>query len=122
MTPLVGGDHVVAALGEHVDPVAEVLLGPGEAVDQQQRSSADARLGDRQAHVAHVDLTLLDARTEPARLDDEASALIGHAVFPFVRRHGASTARSVPSGHRGPAGVEGRTGWEGGAVATRAGR
>jgi len=34
--------------GQAVHPVGKVLLGPGEAVDQQQRSAAPAGLGHRQ--------------------------------------------------------------------------
>ena len=46
---LVRGDDVPAELGERVEPLGEVLLGPGEAVEQEERPPARAGLGDRQA-------------------------------------------------------------------------
>ena len=43
---LVGGDRVPAELGQRVELVGEVLLGAGEAVDEEQRPPAGAGLGD----------------------------------------------------------------------------
>ncbi|MER3453452.1 MAG: hypothetical protein C4344_07455, partial [Acidimicrobiia bacterium] len=54
MAAQVGGDRVPAQVGEVVEEVGEVLLGPGEAVDEHERTSAGTCLRDRQLHAARA--------------------------------------------------------------------
>ena len=55
VAPQVGRDHVPAGGGQGPDVVREVLLGPGEAVDEEQGSTPPARLGHDQRHLADGD-------------------------------------------------------------------
>src|SRR5205807_8704605 len=57
VTAQVGGHRVPTALGQGLEEVGEVLLGPREAVHQQDRTTADARLRDRQPHIAEPDVS-----------------------------------------------------------------
>src|SRR4051794_28893465 len=45
---MVGSDGMEAELGQLVEPLGEILLGPGEPVEEQQRHAAGAGFGHAQ--------------------------------------------------------------------------